>query len=54
MAVEGETADVAFLVLLGLFKSLFKLALFLKAVFLSHLPLFLVGLHDTTVVTEVL
>ena len=53
VAVEGETADVAFLILFGLFKALFELALFLETVFLGHLLFLFVSLHDTTVVTEI-
>ena len=54
MTVEGETANVAFLVLLCFFKALLELTLFLEAVLLSHLLLFIVGLHNAAIMTEVL
>ena len=52
MTVERERQDVGFLVLLFLSEPLLELALFLEAVFLGHLPLLLLGLHDAAFLAE--
>ena len=54
MVMEGKATDVSLFVLFRFLKALFELAFFLETVLLGHLSLFLLSLHDTTLVTEVL
>ena len=54
VVVESEGADVAFFILLCLLKALLEVTVFLETMFLGHLALLLLSLHNATFRAEVL